>query len=293
MSPLTKALVVLVTVLAVLELGMFVAYSAKHTQLTDDLQTAQSELRSAREIARLNQAEVDAAQEKDSETFASLNAQIASLTKDVTTAKAAQAEADRRHQDEKSRSEKTEQAIARLTASAQQDAVLREALIGELKTAREQVVDLRTKVVELSDTVNELTSTNNSLERRIRWGAEELAAAKEKVDVLEKIVARVAPDQMPQAGDVQQAKADGAVRSDVEIKGKVTQVDTTTQTPLVAVNVGTNDGVATGMEFMVHRGDQYVGKLVIENVDADASAGRMVLVRGQVQADDMIYTGPF
>ena len=61
----------------------------------------------------------------------------------------------------------------------------------------------------------------------------------------------------------------------------------------MAVNVGTNDGVAKGMQFMVHRGDTYLGKLVIEDVDANASAGRMVLSKAPVQTDDAILAGPY
>ncbi|HEX7010561.1 MAG TPA: hypothetical protein VF184_11295, partial [Phycisphaeraceae bacterium] len=62
---------------------------------------------------------------------------------------------------------------------------------------------------------------------------------------------------------------------------------------LVQVNVGRSDGVQENMKFMVHRGDQFVGNLVIEAVDADASAGRIVLAKDQIQPGDAILAGSF
>ncbi|MCC6682054.1 MAG: hypothetical protein IT445_14225 [Phycisphaeraceae bacterium] len=288
MSPLTKALVVLVTILSVLELGMFVAYSSKHTQLNDKLKTAQSQLGAAQAKAAATQAEISAVQAKQAETFADLNAQISKLTSDLNAAITAQRSAESQILAEKARNEKTEQAIARLTAAAQQDAVLREALIGELKTSRSNEVDLRTKNVQLTDSVNELTSTSDSLDRKVRWFAEELAEANSKVDALRILLAA-----NNVADTTAVAAAPQTTKPDTQIAGAITQVDNTTATTLVAVNVGANDGVAKGMEFMVHRGDMYLGKLVIESVDANASAGRMVLSKGSVQASDAVVAGPY
>ncbi len=288
MSPLTKALVVLVTILSVLELGMFVAYSSKHTQLNDKLKTAQSQLGAAQAKAASAQAEVTAVQAKQAETIAGLQAQISALNSDLNAAMTAQRAAESQIQAEKARNEKTEQAIARLTAAAQQDAVLREALIGELKTSRSNEVDLRTKNVELTDMVNELTSTSDSLDRKMRWYAEELADANGKVDALRKLLAA-----NNIADTTAVAEGPAKVVPTTQIAGAITQVDNTTSTTLVAVNVGANDGVAKGMEFMVHRGDTYLGKLVIDSVDANASAGRMVLSKAPVQAADAVVTGPY
>jgi len=290
LSPLTKALVVLVTLLAVLELGMFVAYSAKHTDLAQQLGTAQSNIRTAEESARAARAELAAAQEGQSQVHAELTAQIAALTAKLTDAVTAQRTAESQIQAERARNEKTEQAIARLTAAAQQDAVLREALNSELKTSRSDIVDLRQKNIELTDAVNALTSTGDSQVRQLRRYAEQLAEANQRVDLLESTLSanQVA---VPAAGAA--IASGGAVAPPEQpISGTITQVDSSAGTTLVAVNVGANDGVAKGMEFLVHRGNTYLGKLVIDNVDANVAAGRMTLVKGSVQANDAIYAGP-
>ena len=57
LSPLTKVLVVLVTVLSILELGLFVAYSSKHTRLNEQVSTLNSELAAAKLLDRGHQAE--------------------------------------------------------------------------------------------------------------------------------------------------------------------------------------------------------------------------------------------
>lgn len=288
MSPLTKALVVLVTVLAILELGMFVAYTAKHQQLSQSVQNLQSQLTAAQQTARAAQAEVNAAQDRQNETIADLNAQIASLTNQLTEARTARREAESQIQSERARNDKTEAAIARLTAAAQQDAVLREALNEELKSTRAELVDLRTRNVELADAVNERTSTSEAQVRQLRRYAEQLSETNRRTEQLESAIVAAGGTVPGEAAETQYA-----AQPDRPISGQVTQVDTSGGVPLVAINVGRNDGVAEGMEFMVHRGTNYLGKLVVENVDADQSAGRMTLVRDDVRPQDEIYAGPF
>ena len=77
------------------------------------------------------------------------------------------------------------------------------------------------------------------------------------------------------------------------IRGQVTRVEQIDDETFVEVNVGTNDGVATNMKFLVHRGSQFLGSLVITNVDVQSSAGRMQLLQGQVAIGDAILTGGY
>ena len=57
------------------------------------------------------------------------------------------------------------------------------------------------------------------------------------------------------------------------IFGKVKQVDL--RYGLVVISVGEDDGVKAGMEFTVYRGDGYVGKVVVEDVDKDDAVARV------------------
>jgi hypothetical protein len=73
------------------------------------------------------------------------------------------------------------------------------------------------------------------------------------------------------------------------IRGEITQI----QEGYVTVNVGESSGVTQGMEFMVYRGQTYVGDLKIETVRPKEAGGRLTLVRtGQeVQRGDRVVCG--
>jgi hypothetical protein len=64
-------------------------------------------------------------------------------------------------------------------------------------------------------------------------------------------------------------------------------------TTFVQINVGSADGVAKNMKFLVHRGNQLLGTLVITNVDTKASAGKLQVVGpGMLVAQgDAVLTG--
>ena len=64
------------------------------------------------------------------------------------------------------------------------------------------------------------------------------------------------------------------------IQGKVSRVAKVEGDTFVEINVGKNDGVQPNMRFLIHRGDQYLGSLVISYVDSNASSGRMSLEKG-------------
>jgi len=52
------------------------------------------------------------------------------------------------------------------------------------------------------------------------------------------------------------------------------------------------DGVVERMRFVVQRGDQFVGTLVITAVEQRNSAGQMKLVDQEVTEGDIVSAGP-
>ncbi|HEX7008378.1 MAG TPA: hypothetical protein VF184_00255, partial [Phycisphaeraceae bacterium] len=74
MSTLTKAFVVLVTVLSILLVAVVVPFVARTQDLQSQLQATNSALNAAEQKARQYQAEITAAQDRVSEQVAGLNA---------------------------------------------------------------------------------------------------------------------------------------------------------------------------------------------------------------------------
>jgi hypothetical protein len=70
------------------------------------------------------------------------------------------------------------------------------------------------------------------------------------------------------------------------IKAKVTSVSG--QYNIVMLSVGRDDGVTPGYEFTVYRGNQYVGKVVIDRVEKDYCSGpsKKELEKSPIQAGD-------
>ena len=57
---------------------------------------------------------------------------------------------------------------------------------------------------------------------------------------------------------------------------------------LVAINVGRFKGVKVGMIFVIHRGDEYVAKLQIDQVELDQAAGVIVDRKSPVKVGDKV-----
>jgi SMC interacting uncharacterized protein involved in chromosome segregation len=70
------------------------------------------------------------------------------------------------------------------------------------------------------------------------------------------------------------------------IKARVTAVDNNLN--IVMLSVGRDDGVKKGFAFTVYRGNEYIGKVIIDKVEADYASGYSVkeLEQGAIQVGD-------
>jgi hypothetical protein len=70
------------------------------------------------------------------------------------------------------------------------------------------------------------------------------------------------------------------------VAGKVCSVDA--EKNVVVLSVGKNDGVRVGYEFTVYRGNRYVAKVVIEDVEAEQCSGysKKELQAGTIEIGD-------
>lgn len=132
-----------------------------------------------------------------------------------------------------------------------------EVLAQELATAKKTAEDAVTGMELAVDKRREAESQAEALTQQVRALAKEL---KEVRDTLARYKAAGYPEP-------------GGRPTPAEIYGKVKRVDLSFG--IVVISVGEDDGVKAGMEFTVYRGDGYVGKVIVEDVDKDYSLARV------------------
>ncbi len=291
MSPLTKAFVVLVTVLSVLLVALVVPYVAKTEDFSGQKKALESQLATAQNSARTSQQEISAMQERLNEQSALHSQQITNLTAERARLQTERDDAKAQAMQEQRKLQQFEAELSRLSAAAVQDADLLTVTTADLKETRQSLVDAQTKLVQLGDRNNELESQRDSLTRQVRRIGEKMVSLEQGNVELRAVLARV-PAQFRQQISTGEGAAP-AQEAATPIAGTITDVQSAAGTQLVQVNIGSRDGVEANMKFLVHRDDQYVGTFVVDRVEAAQSAGRMTLTKGDVRSGDQVYTGPY
>ena len=295
MSPLSKAFVVVVTVLSVLLVALVVPFVAKTQNYKQQLGAAENRAAAADQRARSAQSEISLLQSKESEQLIGLNDQVANLT--AINSQLQQDNAGLRDQVAQQQAEMAARnaELASFAASTKQQAQLLEAITNELNTSRSKLVALQTQVIELSDRNNELNAQLDGFARQVRQFKENSVAAEQRAEQLESAIAKLPDDiRIPIIDTSGGTGTTGRIVPDVPIVGNVTLIeDLGGGLTLVQVDVGSKDGVEKDMEFLVHRGEMFLGTLVIEKVDTSDSAGRLDLIAGAINKGDSIYAGRF
>jgi len=183
-----------------------------------------------------------------------------------------------------------QQKVALLTAQAAQSSTLVKTLTAERQELQEQLAALRKQTSELKSVNFRLTEENNELQlqkelfsREINQLKEQNFALSERIDQLRDRLRSYEPG-LAQAPVLKPGEQAVPVMPVVKapIYGKVKEV----REDLAAITVGSADGVKDGMEFIVYRGSQYLGKLRVTKVRTNESAGTLEQVEGTIQPGD-------
>lgn len=152
--------------------------------------------------------------------------------------------------------------FATIAEQKQQIASLNQTMIGVLSKARR----LETSLERIQ---GELKAKEQQLE-------EQTAEAAKLKDKLVKLAGKDAAKPSPQPVD----PIVGSIVSISQIRDGLT---------MVQINVGKSDKVKKGMEFVVYRGDNFVGKIEITDLDTAESVGRLTL-GGNLKEGDAVKT---
>ncbi|MFN3166292.1 MAG: hypothetical protein ACE37H_04425 [Phycisphaeraceae bacterium] len=289
MNALTKAFVVVVTILAVVLVALVVPFAARvpdYAQQYKDLQAqAQAAELKASKAADEARAKIafNAQEKKDAaEQIASLEAQNQTLRQNVAALQAKVADAQSTIQQQSAANQVLVNANESKDTLLNERAALIEKQIGTLGELQSRLGDVSQTLIavraenrRLSDNYLRIQEVNKALNRQL----EEKTAQVE--DLKKRWVAL--------GGDEEQL--DTFVGTDTLIKGAVVKIDQVSDgLTFVQVNVGKRDNVKPGMEFTVYRGDKFVGKVKIDTVDTAESVGKLTL-GGGVQEGDAVRAG--
>lgn len=289
MSPLTKTFVVLVTILSVLLVALVVPFVANTQDLRAQVNELEGELSTAQLQARNAQNRLDAMRSQESQRIADLRDENRQLESQIANLEQRVASLQQDLQDARTRNQQLAGSFDVLSAEASQLTQINESKTNQLADAREKLVDQQRRVIELTNRTAELESSLDTQTRQVRRFKEQYQQSRDRSAQLE---ARWA--QVPDAAKQQITGEDGPpISTPAEpIAGNVTGVDKPSEgVTLVQVDIGENDNVRQNMRFLVHRGERYLGTLVIDRVDADQAVGRMKLQKGPVKQGDSVYAG--
>ena len=290
MSVLTKVFVVLVTVLSVLLATLVVAFVANVEDLRGQLTETRTALAAATAKAATKQAEITSVMAGLSQQIKDLESAKTNLTSEINSLRATLVQRQAELESERASSAQIKADISRLTAANQQHAETGRALQAELAYLRKVDVEQKTKLIQMADRNNELEGQLDTLTRQVRRFRERTVAMQERLAALEQKI-RELPPEWQVVFRRPEAEAAEPFVSDILIPGHITQVNRSGEETLVEINVGSNDHVAPNMKFVVYRGNQFLASLIVTAVDADASAGRLEVVQGDVRVGDQVQTG--
>lgn len=295
MNALTKAFVVVVTILSVVLVALVVPFAARvpdyaqqfeemkqdrDTQLAKAQQTAAevrsaiaskgSELESAlASISRLT-SELDQANNSNKALEARIDQLQVTVSRSAAGLEIAANDNKTKSENLNKQNEMIQQQIGKIAELSSQTADLSQTLI-----------DARSQIRRLSDNYLRIQEQNKSLNQQLLESQAKLKTAMDTlagyVEDAETTVADARNNQ-PQGGAV--------------IRGSVTKIDQFNDgLTFVQVNVGKRDLVKEGMEFTVYRGDAFVGKIKIASVDTAESVGQLTLSELAPQEGDAITAG--
>lgn len=295
MSVLTKVFVVLVNVLSVALVALVIAYVANSQNYRQAFEEERGKRTAAETLAQLARGEL--AQERQ-KWEAQLNRALADLsdksaqlkTMEEQTAAMRMELASVRRQAAQLSAE-----VSRLSTALKQNQEILDVTLKELNRRREEALKQEARLVELADRNNELQNQVDAYNRQVRRLNEQIAALESEKKQLENWWLRVPADERERiTGAAGLAQATQAFEAPPPgVRGKIVKLEKLGDQTLVQVDVGAADRVAPNMKFIIHRGDRFLGNLIILTVSERAAVGRLELPQGEIAVGDTVQSGTF
>jgi hypothetical protein len=283
LNPLTKVFAVLVALTQIGLVAVVVPFVAKQQNLQERLVGTETQLKSAQGRAALAEAEASAVRTNAEGALASAQQQVASRDVRITTLENQLRDAERRRQ-EAEQQNATNSASLRVATEAN---VTLEGINQRNQTAIAAAStrnhELEIQVAQLSNTIFDVGYERDRLASQVRRLNEDVIATRRELALAQDTVAQ----QNTLLGQVGLTSGLEMVVAPNRIDAQIEAVrDVAGGNLLVQLNVGENDQVREGMVFTVRRGDTYLGRVRVVNVDVAASVAEVISSEGVIQAGD-------
>jgi len=278
LSPLTKALVLLVTILSIVLVALVVPFVAQTDDLNAEiaaLETKVSVAEASATKANGDKAQLEAALAQagtdQSDTINTLRTDNTKLTQSVTTLEAQLKESN-------SQTAKLSTTISLMSATQDQLTKLLEDRNAIVSEAQSSNVGLKKQNAQLAQANNDLDAQVNGLSRTVRLLNEKIVDLQEQA-----------------AGVTATAGGSGSASpafGGEEIRASITGIQSVDDITLVQLNVGANDSVSPNTKFVIFRnGDQFVGTATIKSVDETVSVAKIDSAKSTILVGDNAMTG--
>jgi len=277
---LTKFLVIMAAVLAVLLSGLSIAYSSNAQRLREAIDNERKMAEAAKATA--NEATAAAAAERQAlnDKNTTLNNQITSIRQSIVQLEGQNAQllADKKRLELEGTTYQAR--IDQFIALTEAHAKLDEARAKELEDLRQKQLSYARKEIEMGDRINDLSGQLEVSQETSRALQEQLVAARQELDRVK-------------SGGTATADAAGLKKAPPTFRGRITNVskDDSTGSTFVTINAGSNDRLSEKMELNIVR-DGFLAKVVLTRVDLNSAIGTVNFLGRekdvQVQVNDLV-----
>ncbi len=289
MSPLTKAFVVLVTLLSILLVTLVVPFVAGVDDLKAQLSDEQAKY-AAVEVTRSNLRErLIAAEAEQGKTQQQLNDTISELESRVAEVSSERNDLRSRLASATSGQQEMQATLAALSQNDETKTQLLDTYATKLEETQGSLVEQSRRNAELTDRINSLANEGNQLTRTVQRLQERSTELNEELAAASAALASAGVTVPKTTG---RGLAAAPVPAGERIFGSITEVQTATGgRVLVQVNIGASDGVRAGQQFVAFRGEsELVGTLEVRSVDDTVAVASVVSQQRPLQASDSIVS---
>lgn len=283
MTTLTKVFIVVLAVFAIVVSMLIIQFTAQNVnykQLADEWQSRAKQEQTLRETADNQQKIVEAHFNK---VIATQAEELAKQRAEVDKVSAELSSLNNRYLIETQKTASLTAQLDQLNNMVNAADAERKQLQSQLETTRKDNSGLRTDNFKLAETNNKLELQRQLYEQEIRLLKEQNFSLGERLEAMRKRVA--GPARGEGAPAVTAARAQPAAEAQASpIIGQITDVNN----GLASISVGAAQGVKNGMEFIIYRNGQYLGKLHINKVLPDQAAGEILQSQGNIHPGDKV-----
>ncbi|NOG52828.1 MAG: hypothetical protein HND57_00615 [Planctomycetes bacterium] len=286
MHNLTKVFIVIWALLSVFVLALTIPLAVNKDVWQKQAQSAQDETRAAREVASKAATDAANAQSEKSRVTAALQEEITRLTNDLNQKNGMLSDLRSQLAQALQTADKGEAERSTLTASVQTQATIIETQGTEVAQRREESLRLQQQKIELEDQLRDaLTTLDVSLDAQ-RILQERIAGLNERIQ-------NAGPGGEQALRDPDEPEDTEPGLASPAVRGRVLRISNDEAgTRFAEVDLGTRDGLANNMRFMIARDGRFVANLTITAVDLNRAVGRLQLEQPQgVAVNDAVIGG--